>query len=93
MRKKPNEDLIRHLMKAKKYRGNPKNYVVLMGCKMLDIYSDYVVSRKEDTGEEKTLLLHKRHLHRFIGEKIASNFWNKKIGVRRPRNREKETIQ
>jgi len=73
-------------MKLKKRRGNPKDYVVLTGASMLDAYETRAVrNRKKDTSEEKVLLIHKRHLHFFIDEQQAAEFWNRKLHVRVPR--------
>jgi len=81
-----NEQVIRELMKLKKRRGNPKDYVVLTGASMLDAYETRVVrNRRKNSGEEKVLLIHKRHLHFFIDEQQAAEFWNRKLHIRIPR--------
>jgi hypothetical protein len=83
----PNEKVIRDLMKIKKYRGNPKDYVVLAGDNVMDVDGSVPVKRKTEQGRDKVLLLHKKDLHKIIDDAQAARFWNRKLRVRVPRRR------
>lgn len=79
-----NEAMIRNLMKLKKRRGNPKDYVILVGDRMFDAYGNYPIERITSSGENGMVLLHKKNLHLFIGEENSKRFWNRKFGIRIP---------
>lgn len=81
-----NEGMIRNLMKLKKRKGNPKDYVILVGETLFDAYGNYPVKFKPKIKLDGMLLLHKKHLHRFIDDKIAARFWNRKLRIRIPRH-------
>lgn len=86
-----NGKLIRGLMKAGKQRGNPRDYVVLVGSQMMEFVASYTVVFTEDSAYEPSegmTLVHKRNLYRFIGDGQAARFWNRKLGIRVPQRRE-----
>lgn len=86
-----NEMMIRDLMKVKKRKGNPKDYVILVGTSMFDAYGLYPIKRVTDAGVDGMVLLHKKNLHRFIGDEHAARFWNRKLAMRVPNKTREKT--
>lgn len=84
---------IKAMMKLKKLKGSPKDYVVLSGEMMMDYRANYKITRIDDVKHHGSmLLLHKRNLYRFIKEEQAKMFWHRTLGVRAalPKPKEKE---
>lgn len=85
----PNIEIIKALMKSRKQRGNPKNFVVVSGSTILDYAGTYNLMYKDKDGESQEAktegvgLYHKRDLCRLFGEEIGSKFWNRKTSTRR----------
>jgi len=76
--------LIRSLMEAGNKKGNPKNFVVLIGERLID-WTGVIEIIGNDEGFEPSpgmRLVHKRDLHKYIGARQAALFWNKRAGVR-----------
>ena len=86
--KYPHEQIVRDLMKSKKYRGNMKDYAILTGDRMMDFKGTYRITRVADsenkTGNDVIILIHKKWLHRFVVE--HGLFWNRKMGIREARH-------
>ena len=85
--KYPHEQIVRDLMKSKKYRGNMKDYAILTGNRMMDFKGTYRITRADTESKiepETILLIHKKWLHRFVVEHAL--FWNRKIGIRETRH-------
>jgi hypothetical protein len=86
-----NEAIIRAAMKVKGIRGNPRDYVLLMGDRLLECTGSFAMFQvNEDQSESKRVefegvqLVHKKHLHKYAAEPVAAKFWNRKLGVRVP---------
>lgn len=87
----PNGGMIRNMMKSTKQKGNPKDFVILVGNRLIDWWGSYdVMYQPEGENEAKKMgvdgvaLLHKRILHNILPAEIASQFWNKKLRMRVP---------
>jgi len=85
----PNGGMIRDFLKKVKHRGNPKDFVIIVGNRLLDWWGNYDIMFQPE-GEEQAkkmgvngiTLLHKKDLHKILPEEIASQFWNKKMRLR-----------
>ena len=89
-----NEALIRNMMKAAKKRGNPADWVVLVGFRLIDYGGSYDVITSEEfefKSFPEPTLAHKRDLHKLIGKKQAARFWRRKLGLRVPQERPQRT--
>jgi hypothetical protein len=84
-----NEQLIADMMVKVRKRGNPKDYVVLTGLRMIDFFGSYDIKPpSQSDGVKGVVLVHKRNLHRILGDEVASKFWNRKTGTRVPIHRD-----
>lgn len=90
VKKKPastrNGELIRDCMLAKGVKGDYKDFVMLVGARMIDWVDSWDIFKPDGTpiGIEGVLLLHKSQLHRIVDEKFAEKFWNRKLRMRIP---------
>ena len=82
----PNGRQIFELLRLTKKKGNPKDFVIIVGKRMLDYWGSYDMENKEgkSVGVEGVALIHKRELHKVVGDELASKFWNRKTGMRVP---------
>ncbi|KKM94495.1 hypothetical protein LCGC14_1197770 [marine sediment metagenome] len=73
---------IKRLMVSRALKGNPKNYVVIMGSKILDHGGTYnaLLSEGGEVIGDDVLLIHKRDLAGIIGDKAALRFWDPLTG-------------
>lgn len=92
-----NKAIIEAAMKDRKVRGNPKDYVLLVRDRLIDCSGSYKMFQvNEDQTEHKKVefdkvrLVHKRNLHQYAAEPVASRFWNRKLGVRVPQRKRKD---
>lgn len=80
-----NERMIRKMMRERKVRGNSKNFVLLVGDRLLDYGGSYRM-RDFKSGELKPVddiqLLHKCKLHGILEAEFADLFWNRKVRIR-----------
>ena len=80
-----NARTIKTLMDSVGKRGNPKDYVVLAGCQLMDYRGTYEVRRGDGATvgvNEEMALIFKGDLHKIVGEAMASRFWNRKTRTR-----------
>lgn len=85
-RRKENTKMISDLMKAEKVRGNPKDYVVLAGYRLIDWSGEFDLHSQADggtVGVEGIALLHKSRLEPVLGAELADHFWSRKLRRRR----------
>ncbi len=81
----PNRGMIGNMMRATKTKGNPRNYVLISGYRLIDRSGSYDI-RTEDGQtlgmSENVALVHKRRLYRLVGEEYAALFWRRRLGMR-----------
>lgn len=84
-----NGGMIRDFLKKVKHRGNPKDFVIIVGNRLLDWWGSYdIMFQPEGEDEAKKMgvngitLLHKKDLYKVLPEDIAAKFWNKKMRMR-----------
>lgn len=95
-----NGKIIRDFMVENKIKGSYKDYVLIVGTRLIDWISSYEIVRTADDGELQSIgvngiaLIHKRNLHRVIDSDMASKFWS--CGRRKNYGselRKKQTVQ
>lgn len=82
-----NAKIIRDLMMAVGVKGNFKDYVIIAGKRLIEWADSYDLLKIEDgktTGLKSMALIHKRKLRDIVGEDMAAEFWDHKLGRRRP---------
>lgn len=86
----PNAKIIRDLMITQKIRGGFKDYVVIVGKRIVDWQGSYdmVTENGQTVGVKNMALVHKSKLHNIVGAELAARFWRPGIGRR---NTEKST--
>ncbi len=74
--------MIRKLMASRAIRGNPENYVVIIGSELIDCSGSYsaVLSEGGKVFGDTVALVHKRDLAKVIGEEAALRFWEPGVG-------------
>lgn len=86
MNKRPNEEIVRALMKVQGKRGRMKDFAILVGPSLMDYLGSYPVTRIDaDDAGEQMILVHKRHLSRYIPAQQAEEFWYSRLRIRKPR--------
>lgn len=77
-----NARMIRKLMVSRALRGNPKNFVVIVGNQLLDCSGTFktVGSEGGKVIGDSVILVHKRDLAKIIGEEAALKFWVPGVG-------------
>ena len=81
-----NGRIIADLMHSEKIRGNVKDHVVLSGSSLLDCEGTFEMRHTDEEGGEGRLtvpavcIVHKRKLHKIIGDKQAARFWKPGFG-------------
>lgn len=88
--KKPKEKmtplkLVEKLMRERKVRGNPKDWVIIHAGLMMDWEGTYqltVTQTGEKVSVQEVALLHKRDLASFMKPEHARQFWNPALGMR-----------
>jgi hypothetical protein len=87
-RMKPNEQVIFDFMMMTNKRGNPRDFVVITGSRMMDAWGSYDIFIRDEEGGPVSkpypgvALVHKRDLHKVIGPEPAAKFWNRRLGIR-----------
>lgn len=73
-----NGKLIQDLMDQKGIRGSFKDYTVIVGCRLVEWSDSWDIfdPAGKPMGFEGVMLVHKRALAQFVGEKFAAKFWN-----------------
>ena len=78
---------IEELLRLTKKKGNPKDFVIIVGYRLIDYWADYNLINEagKTIGVEKGIaLIHKKDLHKVLGEEFAAKFWRRKAGMRVP---------
>ncbi len=76
-----NGRVIRDMLLAEKIRGNPKDYVIISGLRLIDYNGSYDIRLENGKASPKTVfLMHKRKLHNVIGDEQARRFWRQGLG-------------
>ena len=81
----PNAEMIANMMRTTKTRGNPRDYVLISGARLIDCGGAYDL--KLEDGKtlglvEHVALVHKRRLHVLVGDEYAALFWRRRLGMR-----------
>lgn len=76
----PNGKIIYKYIKETKAKGTFKEYMLIIGNRMLDYRDSYNVIIENRTESDNIYLLHKSKLKNLIGEEEALKFWHPKIG-------------
>jgi len=79
--KYPNGRAIQDLMLEQRIKGDYRDYIVLNEDSMLDYRGTYNISytNAPDFGKDEFFIIHKKELHKLIGEK-SLDFWHPIIG-------------
>lgn len=78
-----NEKMIADMLRATKTRGNPRDYVLISGARLIDHTGAYdLIARDGTVGVNGVALVHKRRLHKLVGEELAALFWRRRFGIR-----------
>jgi len=79
-----NGKMISKLMHARKIRGNPKDWCIIAGARLIDYHGGYDIKHEDFTTlkHEGVVLIEKRKLHLVLGFEIGAKFWNRKVGAR-----------
>lgn len=72
-----NGRMIAEMMHARRLRGNPKDYVILVGPRLIDFAGTYEI---QGMMQPKVVLVHKRELSRVVGEQASRRFWRRGTG-------------
>ena len=74
--------MIHDLMKAHKVNGNFKDYVVIVGNRLIDYRRSFDITLDDEgtLGVDGIALVHKRKLKNIIGEKAAAQLWHPIFG-------------
>lgn len=75
-----NYQLIADMMKERKVKGKPIEYVIIHDNAIIDAVLAYRAGTS--TTEKNVLLVHKKDLHNHVPKDIAELFWHRKMGVR-----------
>lgn len=76
-----NGRMIAELMHSKQLKGSPKDYVILVGRRLIDYKGTFDIGGlKAKHGFGGVTLVHKRELARFVGEQESRRFWRRGLG-------------
>jgi len=76
-----NGRMIAELMHAKGVKGSPKDFVIVVGRRLIDYRGTYDIRGLEaPLGFAGVTLVHKRELERVVGEKESRRFWRRGLG-------------
>jgi len=76
-----NGRMIAELMHSKKIKGSPKDFVIMIGRRLIDFHGTYEIRGVEGgQGVPGVSLVHKRELDRIVGAKEAGRFWRRGWG-------------
>lgn len=85
---------IHDIMKSRNVRGKYKDYVLIIGSRLIDWLDSYEIAIEDEEGTKSfgvdgIALVHKRKLKNLLGEYAASKFWKNgmrtNLGVERRR--------
>lgn len=79
-----NGKMISRLMHARRVRGNPKNWCIIAGSRLIDYNGSYDIKHEDSTElkHDGVALVEKRKLHLVLGDEVAARFWNRKARMR-----------
>jgi hypothetical protein len=76
-----NGRMIAELMHSKRIKGSPKDYVIVVGQRLIDYRGTYDIRGLEARhGFAGVNLVHKRELERFVGSEQSRRFWRRGVG-------------
>lgn len=83
----PNATIVRDLMRDSGVDGSYKDHVVVAGRRLIDWQGQYdVVSVDEEGKKDRDVvvvdgmaIVHKRHLHKIIGDEWGAKFWHRAL--------------
>ena len=73
------ERVMVRLMKKAGVQGDVRDYVVVSGAMLLDYRQQYTLSCP---ATDKPVIVHKRLLHRLVGQRVAGQFWSLRLKQR-----------
>jgi len=73
-------------MKATKRKGNPKDWIIISGMRLMDVWGAYDIRIFKSKPTDEVLMIHKKNLYKLIGSDQAKEFWNQRFGIRVPKN-------
>ncbi len=88
----PNESMIQDFLDLVGNKSNPKDFVIISGLRMIDVSGSFDIKMKENPGKPPpsgVFIVHKKDLHKVIGDELASRFWNRRLHMRVPRKNTK----
>lgn len=83
---RPYEQVVSDLMKATNRKGNPKDWIIISGMRLMDVWGTYDIRIFKAKPTDDVLMIHKKNLYKLIGSDQAKEFWNRKLGIRVPKN-------
>ena len=76
-----NGRMIAELMHSKGVKGSPKDFVIVVGRRLIDYRGTYDIRGLEAPhGFAGVTLVHKRELERFVGVTESRRFWRRGLG-------------
>lgn len=76
-----NGRMIAELMHSKKIKGSPKDFVIVVGRRLIDYQGTYDIRGLEAKhGFAGVSLVHKRELDRVVGPNESRRFWRRGLG-------------
>lgn len=76
-----NGKMIQDLMVAHKVKGNHKDFVIIVGSKLMDWTGTYDIRQRDKPVEARAMaLIHKSKLRNVIGPELAGVFWRRGLG-------------
>ena len=97
-----NSKMIHEFMEENHVKGFYKDYVIMMGDRLVDWLGSFNVVKVEEgkfsgiLKVEGMALIHKRNLHTIIGDEAAKRFWHPRlgrVGIVKPDNTPKKKSQ
>lgn len=88
----PNESMIQDFLDLVGNKSNPKDFIIISGLRMIDVSGSFDIKMKENPEKPPpsgVYIVHKKDLHKVIGEELASKFWNRRLHMRVPRKNPK----
>jgi len=82
-----NERMVREMMQSVGTKGDPRDYVILSGSRLIDFAGGYELRSPKTGGSmgvKGVAVMHKKHLAKFVAKEFARVFWNPWPGGRTP---------
>jgi len=81
----PNAKMIATAMASEKIRGDCRDYVLLVGDRLIDYRDSHGMTITQADGTQpikvdKPWLVHKRNLHKIMSPELAARFWHPTLG-------------